>query len=109
MLRKRASEIVEQVEKTECELRKDEEIPAGDIYIGCCESEGMRIIAQAARALQRTCPQIRYQLFSGNAQDLSDRLEKGLLDFTVMTEPGDLDQKYDVIRLPHRDRWTKRR
>ena len=40
----------------------------------------MRIIAQAARALQRTFPQIRYQLFSGNAQDLSDRLEKGLLD-----------------------------
>lgn len=106
MLRKRASEIVELVEKTECELRKDEEIPAGDIYIGCCESEEMRIIAQTARALQRTCPQIRYQLFSGNAQDLSDRLEKGLLDFTVMTEPGDLDQKYDVIRLPHRDRWT---
>lgn len=106
LLRKRASEIVELVEKTECELRKDEEIPAGDIYIGCCESEGMRIIAQAARALQRTCPQIRYQLFSGNAQDLSDRLEKGLLDFTVMTEPGELDQKYDVIRLPHRDRWT---
>ena len=56
LLRKRASEIVELVEKTECELRKDEEIPAGDIYIGCCESEGMRIIAQAARALQRTCP-----------------------------------------------------
>lgn len=106
LLRKRASEIVELVEKTECELRKDEEIPAGDIYIGCCESEGMRIIAQTARALQRTCPQIRYQLFSGNAQDLSDRLEKGLLDFTVMTEPGELDQKYDVIRLPHRDRWT---
>ena len=106
LLRKRASEIVELVEKTECELRKDEEIPAGDIYIGCCESEGMRIIAQAARALQRTCPQIRYQLFSGNAQDLSDRLEKGLLDFTVMTEPGERDQKYDVIRLPHRDRWT---
>lgn len=23
-----------------------------------------------------------------------------------MTEPGELDQKYDVIRLPHRDRWT---
>lgn len=106
LLRKRASEIVELVEKTECELRKDEEIPAGDIYIGCCESEGMRIIAQAARALQRTCPQIRYQLFSGNAQDLSDRLEKGLLDFTVMTEPGERDRKYDVIRLPHRDRWT---
>ena len=29
LLRKRASEIVELVEKTECELRKDEEIPAG--------------------------------------------------------------------------------
>lgn len=23
-----------------------------------------------------------------------------------MTEPGELDRKYDVIRLPHRDRWT---
>ena len=64
----------------------------------------MRLVAQTARALQRLHPGIRYHLYSGNADDVGERLDKGLLDFGILIEPFDR-KKYDSLRLPHRDRW----
>lgn len=104
LLRKRASEIVELVEKTEQELRRPGEAVAGDVYIGGGESDAIRLIARAARELRETCPEVRYHLYSGNAVDVGERLDKGLLDFGVMVEPDDLE-KYDYLRLPYADTW----
>lgn len=104
LLRKRAAEIVELVDKTESEFQDAGEAVAGDIYIGGGETEGMRLIGRAARELQQSCPQICYHLYSGNLEDLGERLDKGLLDFMVMSEPGDM-KKYDYIKLPYTDTW----
>ena len=104
LLRRRASEIIDLVEKTAAEFREADEVIAGDIYIGGGESEGLRILGKAAHALQKLCPHIRYHLYSGNLEDLNERLENGLLDFMVMPAPGDMKQ-YDYIRLPYCDRW----
>ena len=49
-------------------------------------------------------PDISYHLFSGNADDVTERLDQGLLDFGVLIEPADI-KKYDFIQLPARDRW----
>lgn len=104
LLRKRANEIVELVEKTESEFRETEEVTVGDIYIGGGESDAIRLIAQAARELQVKCPLIRYHLYSGNADDVGERLDKGLLDFGIMIEPSDM-KKYDYLKLPVTDVW----
>jgi len=105
-LRKRASEIVELVEKTESELLDTEEGIAGDIYIGGGESEAMRLIARGAGRLRKVYPGIHYHLFSGNAGDVCERLDRGCLDFGVLLgpEPGDL-ARYDYMKLPCRDVW----
>ena len=104
LLRKRASEIVELVEKTESEFWGTEEAVAGDIYIGGGESDAMRLIARAARSLQCSYPGIHYHLFSGNANDVCERLDRGCLDFGILLEPGDL-KRYDYIQLPVKDVW----
>ena len=104
LLRKRASEIVELVEKTESEFWGTEEAIAGDIYIGGGESDAMRLIARAARALQLDCPNVHYHLCSGNANDVCERLDRGCLDFGILLEPGDL-KRYDYIQLPVTDVW----
>lgn len=104
LLRKRATEILDLVEKTEAELMAPDEAVGGDIYIGGGETDAMRHIARIATDLQKSCPQIRYHLFSGNADDVTERLDKGLLDFGILIEPADM-KKYDYIRLPATDTW----
>lgn len=104
LLRKRATEILDLVEKTEAELTAPDEVVGGDIYIGGGETDAMRFIARIAMELQKSCPSIRYHLYSGNADDVTERLDKGLLDFGVLIEPADM-KKYDYIRLPATDTW----
>lgn len=104
LLRKRATEIIDLVDKTEAELTAPDEVVSGDIYIGGGETDAMRLIARIATDLQKTAPHIRYHIFSGNADDVTERLDKGLLDFGILIEPADM-KKYDYIRLPATDTW----
>lgn len=104
LLRKRAEEIVELVEKTETEITASDEIINGDIYIGGGETDAMRIIAHIIKKLQEKYPQVKYHLFSGNADDVTERLDRGLLDFGVVIEPANI-QKYDYLKLPATDTW----
>lgn len=103
ILRRRAEEIVELMEKTKQEMSSSGEI-CGDIYIGGGETDGFRLIAKVAETVRITYPGIHYHLFSGNAEDVSERLDRGLLDFGILIEPADI-RKYDFIKLPAKDRW----
>ncbi|MDD3369934.1 MAG: LysR family transcriptional regulator [Lachnospiraceae bacterium] len=104
-LRKRAQEIVDLVDKTENEFSdKDEDVISGDVYIGGGETEAMRLIARTIQKMSGEYPQIRYHLFSGNADDVMERMDKGLLDFGIVIEPADI-KKYDYIKIPATDAW----
>lgn len=102
--RKRAEEITELVQKTEAEFQTTDEIVSGDIYIGGGETDGMRIIADVACSLVSDHPNIRFHIFSGNADDVSQRIDSGLLDFGVLINPADI-AKYDYMHLPSVDTW----
>ena len=104
ILRKRAEEIISMVDKTEAEFLSMENMVSGDIYIGSGETEAIKLIAQIAKELREVYPGIRYHLHSGNAQDVTERLDKGLLDFGILIQPADLS-KYDYLDLPAKDRW----
>lgn len=104
LLRKRAEEIMEMVQKTKAEFSAIGDNVGGDIYIGGGETEAMRQIAAVAIDLQNDYPAIHYHLFSGNAEDVTERLDKGMLDFGILIEPVDI-YKYDYITLPCIDTW----
>lgn len=104
LLRKRAEEIIAMVDKTEAEFTSMENTIGGDIYIGGGETQAIGQIAQIAKSLREEYPQIRYHLYSGNAQDVTERLDKGLLDFGLLIQPADIS-KYDYLNLPGRDTW----
>lgn len=102
--RQRAEEITELVSKTETEFLSGAGPVAGDIYIGAGETDAMRLIARTARELHGLYPDIRYHLYSGNATDVMEKLDKGLLDFGLLIEPVD-KRKYEYLRLPVTDTW----
>ncbi len=103
-LRKRAEEVVDMIEKTEAEFAVKEESIGGDIHIGAGETRVMRHIAEIIREMRREYPDIHIHLHSGNLEDVTERLDKGLLDFGVLIQPADLS-KYDYVNLPEKDVW----
>ncbi|MFP7485488.1 LysR family transcriptional regulator [Priestia filamentosa] len=104
LLRKRAEEIVHMVDKLEAEFSSMEETISGDVYIGGGETDAMRQIARVVKELQLNYPNIRYHLYSGNEEDVTDRLDRGLLDFGILIQPADLS-RYNYINIPAKDVW----
>ena len=104
LLRKRAEELVDLMEKTKAELTSSNENINGEIYIGCGETEAISFLAQAAQNLQRQHPLIHYHIYSGDAERVTERLDKCLIDFGLFVGPVDIN-KYDYMRLPMKDTW----
>lgn len=104
LLRKRAEEILSLMEKTKGEISSSDASVSGDIYIGGGETEGMRHIAKTVLELQHQYPDVHFHFFSGDGYDVSERLDRGLIDFGTLIEPIDLS-KYDSLRLPRPDVW----
>lgn len=104
LLRKRAEQIVELVQKTEEELAAPEEVVSGTIYLAAGETHVFRGLARSLCGLVRRHPDIHLHLSSGNAEYVMDRLDKGLADFGLLIEPYDA-ARYDYIRLPATDVW----
>ena len=104
LLRKRAEEIIELYNQTEAELDKPFSEVKGDVYIGGGESYAMGLIAQAIRLVQSDYPNVKFHLFSGDSATISERLDKGLINFGIFIEPFDLS-RYGHLRLPLYDTW----
>ena len=92
ILRKRAEEIVDMVDKTESVFRSISDTVSGDIYIGGGETESMKYIAEVIKDMREEYPSIKYHLYSGNAEDVTEHLDKGLLDFGILIQPTDLSK-----------------
>ena len=104
LLRKRAEDILDMVDKTTDEFKSLGEITGGDVYIGCAESYQIRYLADIIRAFRERYPLLKYHILSGDTAQVAERLDRGLLDFSVIVEPPNL-QKYHYIELPACDTW----
>ncbi|MCC8182930.1 MAG: LysR family transcriptional regulator [Clostridiales bacterium] len=104
LLRKRAEEILSLVDRTKDELSLSDEVIAGDIHIGAGESEGIRFLAKAAKALQEEYPLVHFHNVSGDRVTVMEDLDKGLLDFGILF--GEIDSsKYESLKLPYTERF----
>ncbi len=104
LLRKRAEEILDLVGRTEKEVMQSDKIVNGDIFIGSGETDGVRQIVKTVKCLRESYPGIRFHIVSGDATDVCERLDKGLLDFGILL--GDIDKtKYYYMELPMKDTW----
>ncbi len=104
ILRNRAQEIVDLEEKTKEEFNSMQDSIKGDIYIGGGETRAIKHITDIIKQMQIEYPEIKYHFYSGNAEDVIDKLDRGLLDFGVLIQPIDLS-KYESITLPDFDIW----
>lgn len=104
LLRKRAEEILEMAERTKAEISSMGDAVTGDVRIGSGETFALKQVTDLMAQMREDHPGIRFQIHSGNAEDVTERLEKGLLDFGILVEPVDVS-RYNSLHLPARDTW----
>lgn len=104
LLRSRAEEILNLTDRTEKEFLEQSGFISGEIFIGAGETNGMRELAKIIKSFNRQYPQVKYDLHSGNADDIKEKIDKGLIDIGLLTEPVDIG-KYDFVRLKKKDKW----
>ena len=92
------------MEKTREEFAEPRGSVTGEVAIGCGETQIMREIARVAIPLQREHPGIRFSLYSAYADDVAEKLDRGLLDFGLMFEPFDT-RRYETLLLPFSDEF----
>lgn len=104
LLRKRAEEILELVEKTTEEFSRLDNIIGGEIRIGCAESCLIKYLAHSIKAFKEQYPNFIFHIFSGDTEPVAERLDRGILDLALIVEPPNLS-KYNYLSIPESDKW----
>lgn len=104
LLRKRAEDLVKMADKITEEFHAFDDILGGDVYFGLAESYQIRHLAAAIRAFKDICPGLRYHITSGDTEQVTEKLDKGLLDFAVLAQEPNA-AKYHCLPFPNADLW----
>lgn len=103
LLKHRAQEIVSLADKTALELRS---VPTlnGTVAIGSGEYAASKMLAQMLAQFHKLHPAVQFDLYSGNSDEIKERIERGLLDAGLLLQPVDV-QRYEFVRVPCREEW----
>lgn len=104
LLKRRAQEIVEMADKTKQELRHEDGELGGTISIGSGELKSMHTLGKLMKGFRRLHPQVDFDIYSSTADHIKERIEKGLTDIGLLTEPVEVG-RYQFIRVPQKARW----
>ena len=104
LLRRRAQEILTLADNTKRDFLYKEDNLEGTVTIGSGEFLSTRILTDCIAAFRSQYPRVRYEIFSGNAENIRDNIERGLLDMGLMAEPIDI-RKYGFISMPVKEQW----
>ncbi len=104
LLRSRAEDLVSMADKITREFVTLDDITGGDIYLGLAESYQIRTLARAIKEFRGQYPDLRYHITSGDTEQVTEKLDQGLLDYSVLAEMPDA-AKYDSLVFPQADVW----
>ena len=104
LLRCRAREILELADKAEAELTHMDQVVTGTIAIGCGETGSIRYLADTMADFRKKYPRVSFEIYSAIADDVSTRMDRGLLDFGLLMEPVDIS-KDNVVHMPYQEQY----
>lgn len=104
ILKRRAQEILSLADKTKRDFLQKDEALSGTISIGSGEFRSTEYLAKIIAEFRKKYPNVKYEIYSGNANNIRDYIERGLLDIGLMSEPIDM-RKYNFVGMPIKERW----
>lgn len=104
LFRQRAEEIVELADRAEKTFVERENTVSGIVSIGATEAVGSRLLARIMKKFSDKYPLIQFHLYNEMADNIKERMDKGLVDVGLLLEPVDTT-KYDFVRLSQKETW----
>lgn len=104
LLKRRAEEIVSLADKTEREFSQKEENLVGELVIGSGELQSSQFLSMLLASFHKKHPQVYFEIYSGNSDNIKERIEKGIIDIGLLVEPVDIT-RYEFVRLPVKEKW----
>ena len=104
LLRKRAEDLVQLADKIQTEFFTLDDVLGGEVYFGLAESYQIRYLASEIRALKNSYPDLHYHITSGDTEQVTEKLDKGVIDFAVLAEEPNTN-KYHYLTFPKADIW----
>lgn len=103
LLKRRAQEMISLAEKTKREFSQEDQI-SGEISIGSGEYKCTKLLSEIIFQFRKKYPLVQFQFYSGNSDNITERIERGILDLGLLLEPVDIS-KYNFLRFPGREEW----
>ncbi len=104
LLKRRAQELVALADKTRREFTQNDGPMTGELTLGCGELQSVRFLTGLLGAFHAEHPLVHFDMYSGNADNIKDQIERGLLDIGLLLEPVDIG-RYEFLRLPVKEIW----
>ena len=105
LLRRRAEELVALADKMEQDFLDSGDELTGLISIGTGVSAAVsETLPELLQEYSQNYPQVQFELHTGTAEGIKDKLDKGLLDVGILMEPVEVE-KYEFVRLPQKEIW----
>ena len=104
LLRDRAEDLISMADKIQRDFLTLDDVTGGELAFGLAESYQIRYLARALRLLKERCPGLRYRITSGDTEQVTEKLDRGLLDFGVVCSRPD-PSKYRYLAFPEADRF----
>ncbi len=103
MLRRRAEEMLELMDIIKSEFQSGDEL-SGKISIGCGGLRSVNVLMEEMARFKQLYPKVTFELYTNSAEDIKEKLDRGLLDFAILLEPIEI-QKYHYLRIETKERW----
>ncbi|MBR6395453.1 MAG: LysR family transcriptional regulator [Lachnospiraceae bacterium] len=104
LLKKRATEILGLVERTENDLKLSEGSVSGVVHVGSGEGDSFSCIAKCIGLTRKKHPGIQFRVSGGDSKELLEQLSYGSLDFGLVVDEVD-EKEYNSIPLKTKDVW----
>ncbi len=104
LLRKRAEDLIKMADKITTEFLALDDVLGGDVYFGLAESYQIRYLAATIRRFKESYPGLHYHITSGDTEQVTEKLDKGIIDFAVLAQEPNT-AKYHYLEFPAADLW----
>lgn len=104
LLKHRAEEILALADQTMEDLQVREDHIFGTVSIGTGGLAANLVILRMAQEFRQKYPEVQFSVYTGTADLVQERMDRGLIDFGVLLEPVNVE-KYNFIRLKQKERW----